>query len=36
MLEQDSQESESNSPEVYDTELEEFKMSIPPDWDNGF
>jgi cGMP-dependent protein kinase 1 len=36
ILDQDSLESENNTPEVHDTELEEFKMSIPNDWDNGF
>ena len=36
LLDQDSKESMHNSPEIFDTELEEFKISIPPDWDNGF
>ena len=36
LLNKDSEESEYNSPEINDTELEEFKMSIPVDWDNGF
>ena len=36
ILDQDSKESQHNSPEIFDTELEEFKMSIPQDWDSGF
>ena len=36
ILDRDSGESEQDSAEIFDTELEEFKMSIPQDWDNGF
>ena len=35
VLDQDSLENEV-SPDVCDTELEEFKLTIPVDWDNGF
>lgn len=36
MLNQDSEESENSMPEIIDTELEEFKLSIPRNWDQGF
>jgi len=36
VLNQESEDSDTSVPEVIDTELEEFKSSIPRNWDAGF
>jgi cGMP-dependent protein kinase len=36
MLDKYSEESEDSLPDIHDTELDEFKSTIPQDWDIGF